>query len=176
MKFKRIKDKNAPILKEWMDLYETTFPPSERTDEEQFRRMIEHPQMQFHAVYHEEEPAGFYCLWNLDECYYLLYLATFPQLRNQGIGQKILGHIKETIDKPLFLEAENPVDELTSRRVNYYRRNGFMVLADNPGLLYDARYGSCRLLLMGNRKVENLTPYLEKIRDVVYGAMGNDDF
>ncbi|MGL4909068.1 MAG: GNAT family N-acetyltransferase [Bacteroidales bacterium] len=171
MKIELIKDKSSLIVDKWMPLYESSFPAYECTDENQFRNMIEHPQMFFYSVSIEEELVGFYCLWDLEECYYLLYIVTIPHFRNQKIGQRILEHIQNDIDKPLFLETEKAVDETTTRRVNFYKRNGFMVLADNPSTLYDIRDKKCKLLFMGTKQVDDLTPCLIKVRDVVYDAM-----
>lgn len=172
----RIMNKQTPVLARLVCLYEISFPESERTSTEHFLNMIEQcPQMSLYAVQYGEETAGFYCIWDLNECYYLLYLVTVPHLRNRHIGRQILKYLNVTLNKPLFLEADIPVDDISVRRANYYKRNGFFVIANNPQTLYAVREPSCKLLLMCNRTIDNPEPYMIKIRDIVYEAMGNGE-
>jgi len=49
-------------------------------------------------------------------------------LRGLGIGEGTLALIKENFNKPVILETELPMDEISSRRIKFYQRNGFWLL------------------------------------------------
>ena len=72
------------------------------------------------------QPVGFISYWELGEFCYVEHLATLPTLRGGGIGRAIVEQLKKIADK-IVLEAEEPIDELTTRRIEFYRRAGFEV-------------------------------------------------
>ncbi len=51
-------------------------------------------------------------------------------MRNLKIGQQVLDYIAEHLDGMRLLE-EPTTDEMTTRRVNYYRRNGYEISFDH---------------------------------------------
>ena len=61
---------------------------------------------------------------NCNDAYYLMYLAVEPNLRNKNYGSHILMDLKEKY-KTLFLSIDEPISELSTRRKNFYLRNGF---------------------------------------------------
>lgn len=77
-----------------------------------------------------------------------------------------------TCTGPYFWEAEIPYDAITARRLCFYKRNGFLELAENPGTLADHRRGGHPLWFMGTRAVENLENHLTQVRERVYYATG----
>lgn len=62
-----------------------------------------------------------------------ILLPSTPKMRNHKIGQHILDWVGEHLHRPVFLEAEIPYDAITARRLCFYKRNGFLELAENPG-------------------------------------------
>ena len=65
-----------------------------------------------------------YFIVNCDNAYYLMYFSVIDTLRNKKYGSKILQDLKEKYGT-LFLSIEQPVDELSIRRKNFYLKNGF---------------------------------------------------
>ena len=61
---------------------------------------------------------------NCNNAYYLMYLAVEPNLRNKNYGSHILMDLKEKY-KTLFLSIDEPADDISVRRKNFYLRNGF---------------------------------------------------
>lgn len=174
MKLKRIthsKDEEAIKL---IALYEETFPESERyRDTRILLNLIDNNKsVHFHAIYEDDKLAGLFLYWDLGGFYYIHFLAVYPEMRNRKIGKQVLDWVAENLKQPLFLEAEAPVDELSTRRIRFYERNGYQVLARNPEILYEAREKSSILWLMGNQQVAHLEKYITTIKDIVYDATG----
>lgn len=131
MHFKRITSAEGRIFEECMSIYEQSFPRDERRSREENRRIIGSQDFHFLAVTEDENsctPVGFITFWEMGngKYFYGEHLATNPGIRNKGYGAAILSHLK-SYGKPVILEIENPEDELTSRRKNFYERNGFIL-------------------------------------------------
>lgn len=124
--------------------------------------------MYFHSVFEDDKLAGFFIYWDLDDAYYIHFIAIFPEMRNHKIGQKILDWVAGNLHKPVFLEVDIPFDEITQRRLGFYKRNGFAEIANDPHTLSSVRMGEHPLWLMSTVPVDNLESYLIKIRDIVY--------
>lgn len=131
------------------------------------------PDMYFHSLHENGKLAGFFIYWDLNDSYYIHFIAVFPEMRGHQIGQKILDWVSENLRQPVFLEVDIPFDEITERRANFYKRNGFDVVAVDPPTLSRVRMGEHPLWLMGTEPVDNLELYLVKIRDIVYYGTGD---
>ena len=175
MKLRRITSSNNQEAQRLISLHSETFPEYETFQETPLlANLIDNVQsMQFNGIYEENELVGFFIYWDLEDSYYIHFIAVFPELRNRKIGQKVLDWCLENLHLPVFLESEIPYDEITQRRLNFYKRNGFKELANDPAILADVRRGGHPLWLMGTQEVDDLTPYLTRIRDEVYYATGD---
>ena len=72
-----------------------------------------------------EKLLGFCAYYVFDEFLFIEHLACTPLSRGLGIGSKLVQEVLlEARDRPLILEVEPPVDELTKRRVGFYERLG----------------------------------------------------
>ena len=76
------------------------------------------------AILDNDKFIGMCYLVNCNNAYYLMYLAVKPELRNQNYGFRILLDLKEKY-KTLFLSVDEPIDDVSIRRKNFYLRNGF---------------------------------------------------
>ena len=174
MELKRIADSRTPDAEKLIALHRETFPEYERfCDTPLMANMIDHERsMYFNAVYEKGELAGLFVYWDLGDSYYIHFIAVYPEKRNHKIGQHILDWVGEHLHRPVFLEAEIPYDAITARRLCFYKRNGFLELAENTGTLADHRRGGHPLWFMGTRAVENLENHLTQVRERVYYATG----
>lgn len=174
MELKRIADSRDPEVEKLVALHRETFPEYERfRDTPLLVNMIDNERsMFFNAVYEGGALAGFFIYWNLGDCYYIHFISIFPEMRNKKIGQQILDWVSVNLHQPVFLESEIPFDDITARRVGFYKRNGFLELADDPKTLAEDRRGGHPLWFMGNRPVEDLESYLLKVKESVYYATG----
>lgn len=108
---------------EWYERLNEYFPDQEMKDPRQLQALIEDTD-----VYHKEETDDFIMLYaEFPTFLFIDYLLINPETRGRGIGTKVLTKLKQK-GKPILLEVE-PVDredEDTVKRVNFYRKNGFV--------------------------------------------------
>ena len=166
----RITSADDSRLNRLIPLYEESFPESERRKIGQLKRMIEnHAPMYFNAIECDGELSGMFVYWDMGDFYYLEHLAVFPEMRNKKIGQQVLDYVAEHLKGVRLLEVEPPEDEMTTRRVNYYRRNGYEVLDKTyvqPS--YHALEDACPLWIMGSEDSPRLAEQVERIKEEVY--------
>ncbi len=107
------------------ELLTTVFPPDEYRSLAHQRGNVADKQ-EFHLMLacHKGEPVGFVAYWNLKDICYVEHLATLPALRGKGHGKRILEELQKSTRK-IVLEVEKPTDELSTRRIAFYRRAGF---------------------------------------------------
>lgn len=174
MELKRITSSDNEEAQRLIALHSETFPEYERFQETPLlANMIDNARsMRFNAVYEDDRLAGFFMYWDLEDLYYIHFISVFPEMRNRKIGQKILDWVSGNLRLPVFLESEIPYDDITGRRLNFYKRNNFKELANDPEILAENRRGGHPLWLMGTREVNDLAYYLLKIKERVYYATG----
>lgn len=151
------------------------FPPAERRLEDAFRRLTdEEPRFVCNALLHEGRFAGLLTYWRLERLTYVEHLATLPAVRGKGLGARALETLKAAAPGALVLEVEPPTDELTRRRIGFYRRNGFTLWADSP--YRQPSYGPGRppvdLLLMVCGDLDETTDFAEVRRRIHTGPYG----
>lgn len=170
MKLKRITQSDDHLLEFLLPLYEESFPPQERREERQLRNMIAlKPEMFFNAIECDGELCGLFVYWEMEDYYYLEHLAVFPSMRNKKIGQQVLDYVRDNLLGIRILEVEPSVDEITTRRVNYYQRNGYQILEKEymqPSYNIDGE--GYPLWIMGNEMPENLPELICRLKQVVY--------
>jgi len=142
--YSEITQLHDPSLLPWLDLYETSFPPSERIlesgilqdllDRESGQPVRSHlittqdasGEVLGMAMYTLSAEHSLACLW---------YLAVASRLRSQGIGGKIYqeilrraqdSHLKAVIFEVEIPEGDHVVDAL--RRIHFYRKQGAFLL------------------------------------------------
>lgn len=84
--------------------------------------------MHFNMIESDGELCGLFVYWDMGEFYYLEHLAVAPHMRNRKIGQQVLEHVETSLPGIRLLEVEPAEDELTTRRVAFYRRNGYRIV------------------------------------------------
>ena len=172
IEIRRIADSNDFEAQQLIVLHGETFPQYERFHGTSLLAELTDNActMHFNAVYEDGVLAGFFNYWDLGNAYYIHLIAVYPAMRNRKVGQQILDWIVASLHRPVFLESEVPFDEITARRLDFYKRNGFKELAEDPEILSSNRKGGHPQCLMGTRPVADLDAYLKEIRDVVYYA------
>lgn len=132
-------------------LMEQAFPFEERRCPEDQRRVAEtDPRLTVNALVSENRFVGLLTYWKLDGMMYVEHLATLPEVRGGGMGRRVMEKLTGCSDVPVVLEVEPPVDELTRRRVDFYRRCGFVLWEKRRYLQpsYHSGSGSLPLQLM----------------------------
>lgn len=154
-------------------LYTEAFPVEERRDISQLEELIcTEPAMYFNVVECDGELAGLFVYWDFGTFFYLEHLAVFAGMRNKKIGQQVLDWVKEHLKGVRLLEVEPAETEMATRRINYYQRNGYLIL-DKTYMQppYTAGKEDFPLWVMGNEaglSVEVLEQQIRMIKDKVY--------
>lgn len=131
------------------------------------------PQLNIVADRHTGMPIGIVSLWRFDGFTYIEHLAIHPSHRSNGIGSQVLHAIATAIHSPVVVEVEPPtmMHPMASRRIDFYRRNGFDIL---PYRYIQPPYGphlpSVELLLMSTSPAPDAHLVANTLYKYVYGV------
>lgn len=129
-----------PALLPWLDLYEQSFPPSEKMPVSwHLAALLEpSPEQVLLAGLCEDFVAGMARYELVEDCggAALWYLAITPGLRRRGLGsqfyQEILDRLRSEGVRGLCFEIEDPARsgdrETAERRIRFYQKNGAQTL------------------------------------------------
>lgn len=127
LELKRINSlhEHYPFMEELM---QTAFPSQERRDTE-LQRTYTDNQSRFHnnVLLDNGTPIGLLTYWDFDTFLYIEHFAISSERRNKGYGQQALATLKAKQEGMIVLEVEEPIDEITRRRVIFYQRQGFIL-------------------------------------------------
>lgn len=108
-------------------LLEVSFPACERRDDDLQRKVMSHPDYRLCAIMDGDEFVGVAGYFDAPDFIYFENFCVSPDKRNGGYGSKTLQILTQCGNKPFILEIEPPEDELTTRRAEFYKRNGMVV-------------------------------------------------
>lgn len=111
------------------ELLHTAFPEAERRNDDEQRWNTDH-ETRFHCLLATDgqEPIGILTYWYFDTFIYIEHLATAPHQRGQGRGKEMVcTFLEEHKTQPIVLEVEVPVDEMSRRRIGFYKRCGLQL-------------------------------------------------
>ncbi|MDR2888057.1 MAG: GNAT family N-acetyltransferase [Bacteroidales bacterium] len=127
MIYTRLADTGHQLFAQAWELYKKSFPPEERRQLRTQKKIMNHRQYRFNIITAGDMFAGFILWWEFDNIRYIEHLATLPHLRGKGYGRRILERFVSESDKPVLLEVEHPADDISKRRIGFYRRSGFVL-------------------------------------------------
>ena len=110
-----------------MEIYRRSFPYKEQRSEEDHIRALADPAFRAEGIWRGDEFVGILYYWHTDEWDYVEHLAICASLRGQNLGSEVFGTFCR--DRRVILEIDPPVDEISIRRLHFYRRLGFV---ENP--------------------------------------------
>lgn len=109
-------------------LYQGSFPIYERRTRAAQAARLGHPEYHFDLLLEGEALRGILLFWEAGDFRYVEHFAILPELRGSGAGSRALAQfLNEGV--PVILEIDPPRDEISRRRLGFYRRCGF---AENP--------------------------------------------
>jgi len=114
------------MYKEAMALYDASFPFHERREANSQRRILGDEEYRFTLIWDGDVFVGLALYWDTEDFLYIEHLCIVPQLRGRRYGQAVLEHLSPQ-GKPVILEIDPPVDEISVRRRDFYLRSGFRV-------------------------------------------------
>jgi len=147
-------------------IYIDCFPKEERRDWEKFIYILEHDtKFSLYIIKEEDNYFGIVTVWEFEKFIYIEHFAIKQTFRNKNIGSRLLQLLKETYSMPIVLEIEPPQDDITTKRRNFYQRNGFLLL-DNHYMQpsYSNNLPQVEMKIM---TTENIIPF-EEIKNTLY--------
>jgi len=106
-------------------IMERSFPKDEHRPREEQLALLSDGRYSLITYGRENKAEAFIALWDLSDFYFIEHFAVAPELRGCGGGSAILDELLSSLDRPVFLEAEPPEDDIAVRRIGFYRRHGF---------------------------------------------------
>lgn len=125
--------------------------------------------IEFTAYYENAEFCGVTYSVDLDDIFFVLYLAIDKTKRNHGYGSKILSHIKEeNKDKIIVLDVE-PLDtnapnyEQRLKRIEFYKRNAIFPTG------YKVSEKNMSYSVLSTKPDEDIRCYLKAYKIMTFG-------
>ena len=122
-----------PWFTHFLELYHAAFPEYQRRREADLAAVFRQPDYHLDVWSADGEFAAFMSWWDFPDVRYVEHLAVAPDKRSLGIGQKLLRIWLPSSETPACLEIDPVKDEMTNRRLAFYRRAGFM---ENPDIMH----------------------------------------
>lgn len=108
-------------------IMENSFPIDEyRTFEEQ-KALLCNPKYMIYVLPDAGRIKAFLALWRFKEFVFIEHFAVNSRFRNQGLGSLMLRELFDLFPCRICLEAEPPENDLATRRIDFYKRNGFFL-------------------------------------------------
>ena len=157
-------------------LLQSAFPADEYRDLQAFRDFTDNnPLFHNNILLHHDTPIGILTYWDFDTFCYVEHFAIDPALRNAGWGACALALLKARLQRPIVLEVELPVDELTHRRVSFYQRQGFELWPNpyqQPPYRPTDAYLPMRIMAWGSlSSLHDFEQVKQRIYTEVYGCL-----
>ena len=113
-------------------IMEKSFPDDERRSEKEQRALLEEDGYTVYILPDTNGSIkGFIAVWQFENFGYIEHFAVDEKYRCMGLGGVMLGEAVKKLCGMVCLEVEPPCGGMTSRRVGFYERCGF-VLNDYP--------------------------------------------
>lgn len=156
------------------NLLHESFPEVERRDDDMQRYNTDfNPSFTCYFIKDNDVPVGLITVWNLGGFYYLEHLVTSPAVRNKGYGRKVMDKIRESFPGVIVLEVERPEEEMSIRRIGFYKRCGFL-LCEKDYMQPPYRKGGEGLpLYLMFAGADSIDDDFERIRDRIYKEVYN---
>jgi len=142
----RIVNAEDPYFIPFWSIYNESFPLNERRTSEQQTVVFNKPGYRVDLYLSGFDVMGFIASWEATEFVFIEHFAVSSEFRGKGIGSSILSPFILSKTKPVILEIDPPVDELTRRRLRFYSALGFLI-NDYPHIQPSYRSGELPLLL-----------------------------
>lgn len=172
IEIKRISTHNTHLYAFMESLLIESFPVEEYRELADMRKYTDDmPDFYNNIILDNSVPVGFVTYWLLGDFYYIEHFAISPEHRNGGYGAKLLAHLAQTLQKPIALEVEMPVEEMALRRINFYKRQGYVLWQkEYHQPPYRPGYDKLPMLVMvqGNLDAEK---DFEKVKKAIHGKV-----
>lgn len=174
IEIERIKTSDEEYYNYMEKLLTASFPADEYRDLNELREYTDNRANFYNnIIFYNKVPVGFVTYWFFGSFYYIEHFAIDPEKRNGGYGQKLLAYLTDKFQAPTVLEVEHPNEEIAVRRINFYKRQGY-VLWENDYLQppYKEGYNSLPMYIMAKGNL-NMNEHYEQVKSTIYKEVYN---
>lgn len=108
-------------------IMENSFPSDEyRTYDEQ-KNLLNKNNYKIYICRQNSDITAFVAVWEFHRFLFVEHFAVDSAFRGKGLGSQILCELSCLTKKQMCLEVEPPKDDLSTRRIAFYQRNGFFL-------------------------------------------------
>ncbi len=154
-------------------LIEESFPPQEFRPYEEELALLSCPNHTIYTLKDDERLQAFISEWILNNIRFIEYLAVNPYDRGSGLGTRVMHTYLNQADTPVILEVETPETLIAQRRIDFYKRLGFVLSTIEyiqPQLRENVPIVSLRLMYYPEGLSDTiLTETKEEIFKIIYG-------
>lgn len=148
MQFIRINSKDDKYFNDTMKIYQTSFPIFEQRIIKDQIEALENKNYYSTIICENDRLIGLLFYWKYDNYVYIEHLAISLSLRGKKYGSKILKTFCEN-NKNIILEIDNPIDEISRKRLKFYSEIGFKLQEfDHIHPPYRKEYNGHKLKIM----------------------------
>ena len=129
MEVVRVSGSESDYYGDFWKLYQSSFPVHEKRTSGRQEGLFGDPR--YHLDFYTEAGVlvAFMSYWDFDDVIYIEHYAVNPAMRGGGYGSSILDRFLMQASKPVVLEIDPVEDEISARRLRFYKALGF---AKNP--------------------------------------------
>lgn len=128
LEFTRLTTPDDGVYPAALALYRQSFPAHEQRTSAAQQAALSHPDYRFTCLMADGRFAGLLLYWEAADFIYVEHFCIETHLRGQRYGERALA-LLAAVGKPVILEIDPPADDISVRRLGFYRRAGYR---DNP--------------------------------------------
>lgn len=111
-------------------IYQESFPDYERRKLESHMKAYDNLGFRTQIAVEDDKLLALFFYWVHKDFLYIEHIAVNPQMRGNNIGSTIMRHfLEQNSGTTIILEIDPPLDEISIRRLGFYKRLG---LQENP--------------------------------------------
>lgn len=114
------------LTEESWKIYEESFPEDERRNLAQQKNLLNRTDYKFISIKDNDKILGLLGIWEFKNFSFIEHFAIDKNLRNKGLGSKIIKEYFNSANKLVILETELPnANDMAPRRIEFWKRTGF---------------------------------------------------
>lgn len=123
--FYQIRNTEDAWYNDFLRIYSISFPVYEQRNHKQQLYAFGDDRYNLYCLIEDEIMNSFISFWNFDNYVYIEHLAVNDKLRGKNIGTETLTRFIEEIKKTIILEIDPIIDNVSSKRLQFYQKIGF---------------------------------------------------
>ncbi|MCD7963194.1 MAG: GNAT family N-acetyltransferase [Rikenellaceae bacterium] len=113
-------DPNFPAV--W-EIYNYSFPENEKRELNHQITALLSENYRMYCYLDNEKIVEFIGCWEFDKYVYIEHFAIDKNSRGGGYGSRILSEFMKSTEKPIILEIDQVIDEISTKRLKFYKNS-----------------------------------------------------